>query len=282
MTDTTTLPQAAVGGRTTTLAAYDGKTGRRLWQHAYTAMVDGLPAPEGVAELDDVLTNRAGRASSLLLSYRTKASERLGDVLVQPAVVSGADGAVVTSGKAITAVHTKLQDPRVAAVGDLDGDGLADYGVAVAGTFEARSAATGHPLWTSPAGAPTFLSVPDTNGDGVPEVLVTHTLRDGRTGAARFAMPGNEQRVAGNADGDGHADLLDNTQDTKFKSLRFACTTVYTVVSSGRDGSSLRTSRTPASFKVRLVTSKATAYKTSASPPTAKTAATILCGSCTW
>ncbi|MDX6288092.1 MAG: hypothetical protein QOG53_3577 [Frankiales bacterium] len=206
----------------TSMSAYDGRTGKQIWGHKYTPEFNGVPTRDAASRLEDALPTGVGTATSLLMTYRhnVPVTSTSGDIVVQAVVVSGVTGAATPSGRALTTRYNKLGRPRVAALTDLTGDGAADYGLSAPGRFEARSSASGATLWTSTSNDQIFFAVPDTTGDHVSEIVVAHTLRNGRTGAALFTMPGGTQRVAGDADGDGRSDLFDVTSSDRDKSLR--------------------------------------------------------------
>ncbi len=216
VTDGSTYAQRNVFGQTLIMSTYDGRTGRLLWKRAYSAQLDGVSDPAGAAALEDVLPRKTG-VTSFLLSYELPVHFTS---YVQPVVVSGATGAATLSGTKLAVGKTKLGDVAMHGIGDLDADGLTDYGVTAHQSFQARSAASGAPLWSLARGPNNFLGVPDTNGDGVGDVIVQPTLYDGKTGAARFAVSGTEQRAAGDVNADGRTDLLDITQPSDHKSMR--------------------------------------------------------------
>ena len=209
---------------------YSGATGARLLSWLGDAPGDGFGI--SVAGAGDV--NGDGQADLLVGEYR---HDGVGANSGRARVHSGADGAPlwVLDG---TAVDHEF-GIGVSGIGDLDGDGLADFGVGAhhddangphSGSVRVVSGATGGQLYllTGSAGddlGHVLAGLGDIDGDAVPDLIVGlhDTLQPGQariysgaSGAVLFNFVGNSNgdffghavAGAGDVDGDGVPDML--------------------------------------------------------------------------
>jgi hypothetical protein len=203
--------------RTLTLTAFDGATGGQLWKLTRTGtfhQIDGTSSQ--FPAYADVLPSWGPRASRMVLTSTTFP----GTAPVQPEVVSGANGSVTDAGAGVKQRYV------VGALGDVNGDGYADVGIANnpsgdgAGRLEARSSTNGTTLWTSsdtPDRPFVFHLIRDVNGDGRADILATRAsddekattdqVIDGHTGAGLVALPKAHTFPIGDITGDGRIDF---------------------------------------------------------------------------
>lgn len=238
----TALDRKGAVAWTTSLAGLSQRTGeagafaRTYAAQPYVAAVGQYakgPAEDvAVAVVDEVRTP-AGAASRLTAS-----------------IVDGATGA---SRVAATVVEPTAA-LRLVGLPDLDRDGLADLGVARVhdgvASLAAHATRDGAELWrspTMPVGGVLAVSAGDTDGDRVPDVLVSpadthleyqysspmpgaHTLLDGRTGRRRWARVATSAHAVGDVGRNGRSDvvLLEDAEPTE------AVVTAYALDGAGR------------------------------------------------
>lgn len=160
-------------------------------------------------------------------------------------------GAVTVPGaRQIWAVHTGGCVRTVAAMPDLNGDGIPE---ALAGSSNSvvrcLSGADGSPVWTRNLGYSVMKVAPleDQTGDGIPEVLVgwwenAVLCLDGSSGATLWSTPtgttngGDVWTVSaiGDLDGDGRQDAVAGSFDTKVYVCHGATGTILGTFSTGR------------------------------------------------
>jgi hypothetical protein len=203
----TPFVQAGLGPMVTlNVAAYDGLSGTTVWAYTHN---DLPPTPFDQYEfptmyLRAALRGYSGHAAAFVMS-RTNAVPAKGEKVF---VLSGADGSVHSGGNAVRPTWRYTADGEYwNGFGDIDGDGLADFGVQTASAgLIVRSSRTGNQLW-SRADVHGFTAVPHTSGRFV-DVDTDKGHLDGTNGHTRWLASDGEWNTTpvGDTDGDGIQD----------------------------------------------------------------------------
>jgi hypothetical protein len=195
------------------LTAYDGATAARLWSWQTVGFTtDDSDTPTRPVRWRDYpqyrgLLPRAGAAVHVLMGV-FNSNLLLRPSSVQPVVVDGATGQPTTGGGPKALENLAGLQP----VGDLDGDGRADYAFSDT-DLVARSSATGQVLWRHTGTHGYFFHpIGDTTGDHRDEVLFSNSLAadpaayllDGATGTSVIERHGDFIGILplGDANGD--------------------------------------------------------------------------------
>ena len=190
-------------------------TGQQIWrqreqQHAgdEPATTDGIPLAFTLAQ------STASPATDVTLLFsddhdEVRASSTQDPSTRRAVVLDGADGAQASVGTLPLTVNSGTS----LAVGDLDGDGLADtvIGAGTAGVVAGYRGTDGSQLWrASGLDFDTSRLLSDVTGDGIRDVVTQHnpnpgsnptpgevTLLEGRTGTVRWIYGGDQAFAAG-------------------------------------------------------------------------------------
>ncbi|MGI8774798.1 MAG: FG-GAP repeat protein [Actinomycetota bacterium] len=227
------------GQRYLDFESLEGRSGKRQWQRSFAGVSAG-DAFTQVSENSPISISfaqaLAGKPVDIIVSLATEVSTLLThSVAARVVVVDGSDGSETRHPSVDVGLDWM---PYSGAVGDLDGDGLADYAVvnnpgidlggpqeppSVGGTIYARRGTDGSEIWTT-SGLELYdfgfaAGIPSVVGDKTREVvLITPNdpewrdfavyLFDGGVGLQRWKKLGVGVMVPGDVDRDGRSDLV--------------------------------------------------------------------------
>lgn len=165
------IPLVPNGGSTGLLTVVSGSNGTVIWQRVSTFLVSFFGI--SIAEVGDLDGDGVGDFAVCGITPSTPSASGLAGAVF---IVSGATGTIV---RTIVPFPSQNPVPRMAATGDLNGDGFVDILVSIGtGIIVAYSASGGNVLRTFSSGIPgdgfgtSFDAGRDLDGDGTADVVV--------------------------------------------------------------------------------------------------------------